>query len=819
MMEFSKEKPRPAGGRGSGLSKESITTFHKEAELSSLLIPIPENIPYQLKQYPQWVVWIAVPKKDRTNKIDKVPYDPKNGKKAKSNDHTTWGDFQTAWRAYESGGYAGIGFVLSEHDPFCGWDLDDCIGFLQNDSMATWAEEIVNTLESYTEISPSGTGVRIVVIGTLPPEGRKKGNIEVYQDRRFLTITGHLLNHSFTTPEDRGTKAKALHAKIFSNGYNARKNREVSSLSDENARILEKAFASKNGNKIQALYNGEWAGHKSQSEADQALCSSLAFWLDKDAHRIDAVFRQSGLYRKKWDEKHKSDGRTYGQLTIGKAIEGAGDTYQGSKKKADGGKPGSEDTGKEKKKKPSMADLLVGMVPEGSLFHLDDTPYVDLEIQGHRETWPVRSKVFRNWLAYSAFTRVEKAPSSQAMQDALSTICGKALFQGPEREVFVRLGERNNCIYLDLGRPDWSVVEITSEGWRILQNPEIRFWRPKGLRPLPRPESDGSIKPLADLLNITSERDFRLIVGWLLSALRKNGPFPILTFSGEQGTGKSTAGRILRRLIDPNVADLRTTARTEQDLVIAAKNGRVIALDNLSGVKTWLSDALCRIATGGGFGTRELYSDMDEVLIEVQRPIIINGIEDLCTRGDLADRAIICELPVIKKDQRMTEKDLDHCFASARPKILGGLLDAVVSGLRYADEVELEELPRMADAAIWWCACERGGVLPWKEGGLLEAFQGSRDSIIESFLENDEVAAAIVNLLNDSGDFAGTTTELLAALNQMRENTKNSKSWPATVPALSGRIRRAEPFLREYGVVIKRKREDRSRIIHIKKIP
>jgi hypothetical protein len=520
-----------------------------------------------------------------------------------------------------------------------------------------------------------------------------------------------------------------------------------------------------------------------------------------DQEAIGEKYREKGRSKEKWLQKQIDKART----TVSPRAKN-----QATK---------DEESGEEKKKKLSMADRLVGLVPPGSLFHADDTAYVDLEIKGHRETWPVKSKSFRDWLAHTAFQNFKKAPASQAMQDALSTICGQALFQGPERQVFVRIGEHKGCIFLDLGRNDWSVVEITPDGWQIIQNPEIRFWRPRGLKPLPRPKPEGNVGLLRDLLNIGSGQDFRLIVGWLLSALRRTGPFPILTFSGEQGTGKSTAGRMLRQLIDPNVADLRTTARSEQDLVIAARNGWIIALDNLSGVKPWLSDALCRIATGGGFGTRELYSDTDEILIEVQRPIIINGIEELCTRGDLADRAVVVELLVIPKEQRRTESDLNRDFESAKPEILGGLLDAIVSGLRHVDDIRLDELPRMADAAVWWTACERDGSLPWPEGGILEAFQGSRDNIIRSYVESDEVAAAVDELLMDSGDFEGTATELLSALNEIRGETKSSKFWPTTPKALSGRIRRAASFMREYGITIETKRsgKNRTRIIYIER--
>ena len=139
--------------------------------------------------------------------------------------------------------------------------------------------------------------------------------------------------------------------------------------------------------------------------------------------------------------------------------------------------------------------------------------------------------------------------------------------------------------------------------------------------------------------------------------MRPTGPYPVLILQGEQGTAKSTAAKVLRLLIDPSAAPLRTAPLDERDLMIAARNGWIIALDNLSGLSSWLSDALCRIATGGGVSTRELYSDTDEVLIDVQRPIILNGIDDIATRQDLIDRSIIINLEPIPENKRKPEAE------------------------------------------------------------------------------------------------------------------------------------------------------------------
>jgi hypothetical protein len=225
------------------------------------------------------------------------------------------------------------------------------------------------------------------------------------------------------------------------------------------------------------------------------------------------------------------------------------------------------------------------------------------------------------------------------------------------------------------------------------------------------PTVSSNLDVLWDYLNIT-ESDRALVVAWLVAAMRPRGPYPILVLQGEQGTAKSTAAKVMRSLIDPSAAPLRSVPRDERDLMITARNSWIIALDNLSGLSPWLSDALCRIATEGGFVTRELYTDTDEVIINVQRPIILNGIDDIATRQDLIDRAIIINLEPIPDDKRRPEAEFWRSFNEARLAILGALLDRVSRALRELANARLKRRPRMADFALWATAAEA----PYEKG-------------------------------------------------------------------------------------------------------
>ena len=216
----------------------------------------------------------------------------------------------------------------------------------------------------------------------------------------------------------------------------------------------------------------------------------------------------------------------------------------------------------------------------------------------------------------ATFEKTEGAPSSEALQSALNVIEAKAHFDAPERIVHIRVGGLDGRLYLDLVDETWRAVEIDATGWRVIDNPPVRFRRAAGMQPLPMPVCGGSIETLRSFLNVKTDADFVLVIAWVLAALRNRGPYPVLVLSGEQGSAKSTFAAILRALLDPNTAPLRALPREDRDLFIAASNGHVLAFDNVSGLPAWISDTLCRLATGGGFAVRQLYTDQDEVLFD-----------------------------------------------------------------------------------------------------------------------------------------------------------------------------------------------------------
>jgi len=452
--------------------------------------------------------------------------------------------------------------------------------------------------------------------------------------------------------------------------------------------------------------------------------------------------------------------------------------------------------------KPTQAQILTQIGMASELFHTrDDESFATFHINGHWETWAIRSKGFKRFLRYSFYTQEGKPPSTQPLQNALAALEAKAQFEGPNLEVGTRLAVHNGCIYLDLTDDSWRVAEVTQEGWSVLTNSPVKFRRSPSMLPLPEPERKGaSILPLKDLIN-SEEESWILDVAWLVGALTPNGPYPICVDLGEQGSAKSTRQELKRKLIDPIKAPLRSTPRTGRDLMIQAQNGWVISLDNVSYLPDWLSDALCRLATGGGFSTRQLYTDDEEMIFEACRPIALNGIENVVRRQDLVSRSIFNHIPPIPEHRRRTRREILDMFRDVHPIVLGGLLDAVSAALRNFDSIEFDGLPRMADFAKWVVAAESD--LPWPEGTFMQVYDKNRMTAIETSLESDLLGTAVIEMMKSRKEWEGSPTELYGLLESLVDDTvRTGKRWPGSPNWMSQRLKRSASFLRSVGIDI-----------------
>lgn len=454
-----------------------------------------------------------------------------------------------------------------------------------------------------------------------------------------------------------------------------------------------------------------------------------------------------------------------------------------------------------KKNRKTQSSILVGLVGDIDLFRTTEgEDYATIPVKNHFETWALKSRGFRDWLSRKFYESQCSIPSAQGLQDTLNVLSGKARFEGETKEVHTRIAEQDEYIFVDLCDEDWRVVRIDKIGWQIVRDSPVKFRRTKGMKPLPEPTRGGSLEPLRSLINVRIE-EWRLFLACLIAAFRPSRPFPALAIYGEQGSAKSTVSRMFRELIDPNTASLRSQPRDDRDLMIAAKNGWMIAFDNLSSIPVWLSDALCRLSTGGGLSTRTLYENDEETLFDAMRPIIINGIEELATRSDLLDRTVSINLPTIPPDKRRTEKEIWEEFNAIRPSVLGTLLTAVSQALREVDNVHFESLPRMADFALWACAAETA--LGLEEGEFMEAYTQNREGANEMALEASLIAPVVIAFAQRETRWTGIARDLLKELNELAdEDTQKQKGYPKRGNFLSGMLKRIAPNLRAAGVEI-----------------
>jgi len=475
-------------------------------------------------------------------------------------------------------------------------------------------------------------------------------------------------------------------------------------------------------------------------------------------------------------------------------------------------------------RKKSQASRLVDLVHAQNveLFHdRNRRAYASLAIGGHRETWAIRSTEFKDFVSREFYLAERASPNTQAIKDAIGTLAGEARYEGPLRDVHVRVAELDGKIYVDLGDEEWTAVEISPEGWKLVKDPPVYFRRARGMRSLPTPIHSGWLKDeLHPFLNVAGENDLQLVCSYMVTAFSR-GPYIILCFIGEHGSSKSTATMVVRRPIDPFEAELRTAPRNEHDLYITAYNSHVVALDNIGHLPKWLSDAMCRLSTGGGMAVRELYEDCEEIIFDAQRPQVMNSIKEVATRPDFLDRAITIILPAIDDTRRQDRETFLADYEKALPRILGAILTAISGALRDLPSTKLERLPRMADFCRFSVAAEpHMGFTP---GSLLKAYAENRGRAHDAVLEEFPISPYLFEFAEKHPDgWEGTSTELLQALNELATEPARKafgRDWPTTPRGLSGDLRELVPTLRKEGLsIVFLQRVNQGRLIRLSKV-
>ena len=418
----------------------------------------------------------------------------------------------------------------------------------------------------------------------------------------------------------------------------------------------------------------------------------------------------------------------------------------------------------------SQANRLLAIADQCEFFRDEfGTPFMSLEQTlpegGARlETMRIGTKRARLFFVNQYTIAFGKPPSDTALRGVLEALAARATFRDEVHPVFIRRARYNGAIYIDRGTEDGSAYEIDKNGWRIVARPPVRFIRVPGMLALPKAipvdPKEGLLK-LKAVTRFQTERDGVLVVGFALDALGGEGPYSVLVITGEAGSAKSTLAKLIGSLIDPRKHFLLSAPGNQRDVYISAASRAVVAFNNLSALEPAISDALCTVSEGGVDSQRALYTDGDKSSIYAQTPIILVSIGNVVTRGDLADRTLKTELAAMPPSERLTEPEFWAKFEEAAPTILGALLGGLSEGLRRYDNLDREDLPRMATFAKFVTACETAF---WPEGTFAKAFAESAATAGADVLSDDPVAEAFEEFMEDKGGWTGTTAVLLREL-------------------------------------------------------
>lgn len=457
----------------------------------------------------------------------------------------------------------------------------------------------------------------------------------------------------------------------------------------------------------------------------------------------------------------------------------------------------------------ALAKIVKLMLRRAKLWHdKDGAPFASFKVGRHLEHWRLDSRAFKDFIIKTIRANPQLkigAIGKQLTEEVLLNLSAEAVHGGEELKTRCRVAQHGDVYYIDLCDEAWRLVEISSEGWQILDTPPevdgkpaFIFVRSANSRPLPQPVEGGSVGDLFKLCNIP-EDDYVLALAWILECFRPDTPYPVLEITGEQGSAKSTTQGVLRSFVDPNRVMLRAKPKTVEDIFIAAANSHLVSYENLSTISADMSDALCVISTGGGFAARMLYTNGEEHLLEAHAPIVINGINKIAIRPDLVDRVVSIDLPRIT--ERLDEAAHEKMVESLSPGIFGAILTLFANTLKMLPLVNIDssKLPRMADFAKLGEAMSQAMGGP--AGVFLDFYVERRRESVLNILESSPVARAIGEFVNVKGKYIGTVHELLEGLNAHRGFFEDDAFWPKSPKGLANEMRRLSPALAQIGII------------------
>ena len=451
---------------------------------------------------------------------------------------------------------------------------------------------------------------------------------------------------------------------------------------------------------------------------------------------------------------------------------------------------------------PSALDELVALARnQCQLKHdADRNAVAIIPMPGRQEIWRVYSTGYEEWLRSAYWRAKEAGVPETTMKSALATIAAAGINDGEQIDLHVRAAKDDAGYLIDLCDEQWRAVLVTPTGWQVLNHSPAYFTRTQSMRPLPEPERGGDIGQLWQHTNIPANRRV-MVLTWLLDSFRPDTPFPVLELVGEQGSAKSTTQAVLRSLVDPNKVMLRGRPKTVEDIFVAAANNWLVSYENLSGLTAEQQDAFCTLATGGGFASRQLYTNGEEHIMETKRPVVLNGIAVVATRPDLIDRVIHVDMPTIPPEARRDEADTSAAWERDRPRVFGALLDLFANALRILPSVKLAHKQRMADFERFGEAVARA--LGFEPGDFQRLYAELVRAGIDRALESNAVAQVLDKYFEERispWNWQGTAGQLYDLLNN--QIIPDRSTWPKSPKGLADQLRRIAPAYRAKGIEI-----------------
>lgn len=449
----------------------------------------------------------------------------------------------------------------------------------------------------------------------------------------------------------------------------------------------------------------------------------------------------------------------------------------------------------EKKKIPPMAERIVWFVRD------EQWPlFVDQHAEAHTLVGGQAVPILRtNRLLTKLLYEREngRAPTNDALLGARRVLDMLAHDSEDVRELHTRAAYHEHAVFYELG--PGRVVKIDEKGWRLDPDPPVHFRAVKNLKDLPNPAKGGKLADVAKWVNLKTERDRRLFLAYITLAALAHIPRPILEATGVMGSGKTTASRVVKRMLDPTGNETVTIDR--RDFLQKAAHCYILMLDNQNSLPEWSQDTLCRLVTGESDSKRVLYSDDDDLIWSMKRAVLLNGINSPSDRGDVQDRTLPIELERIDKRERLPEDDFWMQFSLAHPELLGAVFDALAGALRERHTVELKERPRLADWGLYAAALyESQG---WGVERFVEDWEGVEKAQQQGTLDGSVVAQAVILYMKDKDRVEKSAANLHTAIKEAAGDDLDldaDRTWPKTGRTLWKKIREVTPLLEVHGI-------------------